>query len=626
MTSTTKGSSTTPDAGSGMRRDIGVIGLLFAGVGSIIGSGWLFGALNAATIAGPAAIFSWAIGAVMVLLIALCFAELGTMFPLSGGVVRFPHLSFGSFASYTLGWVNWIAAAAVAPIEVEGALQYATKYAPFTNAHDVGGETVHTLTGLGYVVAVLAMAIFVVINYYGVRWFARINNVAVWWKLAIILLVIAVFLFTSFHGDNFSSKGFATDGFHGVLTAIATGGIVFSFLGFRQGIELAGETNRPSRNIPVAVIGSVLLTGLIYIALQVAFIAAVSPGDLADGWSGISGHLANSFGPLAAVATAIGVGWLATLLYIDAVISPADTGLIYTTVTARLSFAMAKNGNAPKGLAKITSRGVPLVSLVLTFIVGLIVFLPFPSWQQLVGFITSATVLSFGSGPLVLAAMRRQMPAHPRPFRVPGGDVIPFLAFYCSNLVVYWAGWTTDWKLFVAVALGFIVLGIFHFTKTADTGNLDLRAGATWSLPWLAGLCLISYLGDFPEQSKHAGNTATITFGWGFVVLLALSALVYCLPFASGCRPPRSRRTWPRPPPRQPRRRRNSAGRPDLAHAVHTPCEVASDSAGPDLLLATPGRRVLGRPEPYAHLAAAREHYRRPSRRSPVAPGVQAKP
>src|SRR5437868_4561730 len=75
-----------------MRRDIGVVGLLFAGVGSIIGSGWLFGALNASAIAGPAAIFSWAIGAVMILVIGLCFAELGTMFPLSGGVIRFPHL------------------------------------------------------------------------------------------------------------------------------------------------------------------------------------------------------------------------------------------------------------------------------------------------------------------------------------------------------------------------------------------------------------------------------------------------------------------------------------------------------------------------------------------------------
>ena len=102
---------------------------------------------------------------------------------------------------------------------------------------------------------------------------------------------------------------------------------------------------------------------------------------------------------------------------------------------------------------------MPLVSLFLAFIVGLIVFLPFPSWQQLVGFITSATVLSFGSGPLVLAAMRRQLPDHERPFKVPFGDVIPFLAFYSSNLIVYWAGWDIDWKLFVAVALGFVVLG-----------------------------------------------------------------------------------------------------------------------------------------------------------------------
>ena len=163
-------------------------------------------------IAGPIAIFSWAIGAVMILLIALTYAELGVMFPLSGGVIRFPHLSFGSFASFTMGWVNWIAAAAVAPIEVEGALQYATKYAPFTAAHQVNGETVHTLTGLGYGVAVVAMAFFVVVNYYGVRWFARVNNVAVWWKLAVIITVVLAFLLTEFHSANFSSHGFSTDG------------------------------------------------------------------------------------------------------------------------------------------------------------------------------------------------------------------------------------------------------------------------------------------------------------------------------------------------------------------------------------------------------------------------------
>ncbi len=529
MTAVEKGPSAGPQARPGMRRDIGTVGLLFAGVGSIIGSGWLFGALKASEIAGPAAIFSWLIGGVMIMVIALVYAELGTMFPISGGVVRFPHISYGSFASYTMGWVTWIAAAAVAPIEVVGALQYATRYAAFTREHEVAGETVHTLTSLGYVVAIAAMAAFVVINYYGIRWFARVNNVAVWWKLGVLVVVIVAFMLTQFHGSNFTSHGFSTGGMHAIFTAIAGGGVVFSFLGFRQGVELAGETSNPKRNVPIAVIGSVLITALIYVLLQVAFIAAVEPSALSDGWSGVSGQLENSAGPLASIATTIGLAWLATLLYIDAVVSPADTGLIYTTVTGRLSYAMAKNGNAPRALARTTPRGVPLVSLLLTFVVGLIVFLPFPSWQQLVGFITSATVLSFGSGPVVLAAMRRQIPEHNRPFRLPGGDVLPFLAFYFSNLIVFWAGWATNWKLFTAVALGFVVLAVFYLTSRDSMPPMDWKAGASWTLPWLGGLCLISYLGDYPEQSKHAGNTSTIGFGAGFVVVLALSAFVYWL-------------------------------------------------------------------------------------------------
>src|SRR5690242_14402473 len=112
----------------GLRRDIGMIGLLFAGVGSIIGSGWLFGAFNAARDAGPAATVAWLLGAVMILMIALSYAELGAMFPISGGVVRYPHFAFGGFASYMSGWISWLAAASVAPIEVEAALQYATNY------------------------------------------------------------------------------------------------------------------------------------------------------------------------------------------------------------------------------------------------------------------------------------------------------------------------------------------------------------------------------------------------------------------------------------------------------------------------------------------------------------------
>src|ERR1700743_1624569 len=106
MTATANAGRTGGGESRHLRRDIGRIGLLFAGVGSIIGSGWLFGALNASQIAGPAAIFSWLIGAIMIMHIGLSYAELGAMFPITGGVIRFPHLSFGSFASFTMGWIN----------------------------------------------------------------------------------------------------------------------------------------------------------------------------------------------------------------------------------------------------------------------------------------------------------------------------------------------------------------------------------------------------------------------------------------------------------------------------------------------------------------------------------------
>ena len=93
-------------------------------------------------------------------------------------------------------------------------------------------------------------------------------------------------------------------------------------------------------------------------------------------------------------------------------------------------------------------------------------------------FITSATVLSFGSGPLVLAAMRREIPDQDRPFTLPFGDLIPFLALYSSNLIVYWAGWDKNWKLFLAVAFGFLVLAVFHLTSRGDLPAMDWRAGA----------------------------------------------------------------------------------------------------------------------------------------------------
>ena len=139
---------------------------------------------------------------------------------------------------------------------------------------------------------------------------------------------------------------------------------------------------------------------------------------------------------------------------------------------------MARNGNAPRSLERTTDKGVPLVGLIMAFVIGLIAFLPFPSWQQLVGFITSATVLSFASGPLVHASMRAQAPDQERPFRLPGGHLIPIVAFWGSNLIVYWSGWTTVWKLMIAVVIGFVLLGAFVGSGQMKDKSLDVRSGS----------------------------------------------------------------------------------------------------------------------------------------------------
>src|SRR6201982_1207006 len=112
MAAIAEGSGTTVRR-PGLRREIGLIGLLWASTGSIIGSGWLFGAQKALITAGPAAVISWVIGGVAILVLALVHAELGGMYPVSGGSARFPHYAFGGVAGASFGWVAWVNAARV---------------------------------------------------------------------------------------------------------------------------------------------------------------------------------------------------------------------------------------------------------------------------------------------------------------------------------------------------------------------------------------------------------------------------------------------------------------------------------------------------------------------------------
>jgi amino acid transporter len=504
--------------GDGLSRNIGFFGLLLTSEGSIIGSGWLFGALACATLGGPAAIIAWLIGSAAVILLALVHAELGGMFPVSGGTTRFPYYAFGGLAGASFGWFSWLQAVGTAPIEVEAAITYTSNYWHGLT-HTVNGTVV--LTGTGYLVATVMMALFVVANLFGIRYLVRANNAITTWKVIIPTLTIVVLFFTHFDTSNFTRAGFAPFGLHGVLTAVSDGGAVFALVGFEQAVQLGGESRNPQRDMPRAVIFSMLIGATIYLLLQVVFIGALPRGALAHGWGHIS--FTGIFGPFAGLAKGLGLGWLAYILYADAIIAPAGSGLIYTTTTSRITFGMSKNGHVPAVFERTNRSNVPVFGLIFTFLMGMLLFLPFPGWQKLVGFITSATVLMYAGAPLALGALRLQKPDAERPYRLPWAAALAPLSFISASLIIYWSGWEVVWKLMVAVVLGYVLMGISRMTHANPVRTPLDWAAAIWLWPYLAGLTLISYLGQFQ------GGRMNIPFYWDLVVVAVWSLIIYAL-------------------------------------------------------------------------------------------------
>ena len=377
------------------------------------------------------------------------------------------------------------------------------------------------LTGLGYLVATVLMALFVAVNLFGIRYLVRANNAITTWKVVIPTLTIVVLFFTHFDTSNFTAAGgFAPFGLHGVLRAVSDGGAVFALVGFEQAVQLGGESRNPQRDMPRAVIFSMLIGATIYILLQVVFIGALPHQALAHGWANIS--FEGIFGPFAGLAKGLGLGWLAYILYADAIIAPTGSGLIYTTTTSRITFGMSKNGHVPALFEKTTKKSnVPIFGLIFAFLMGMLLFLPFPGWQKLVGFITSATVLMYAGAPLALGALRHQKPHAERPYRLPWAPVLAPASFVSASLIIYWSGWEVDWKLMVAVVLGYVLMWISRVTNANPVHSpLDWSA-AIWLWPYLAGLTLLSFLGQF------GGGRETIPFYWDMVAVAAFSLVIY---------------------------------------------------------------------------------------------------
>ena len=474
-----------------LKQTAGPIGLMFASTTSMIGSGWLFGAYHAAKLAGPWSILSWVIGAAIIGLLALCFAELATMFPRSGALVHISHASHGAGLGRIWSWMLFLAYVAIPPVEAEAIVTYANNYLPFLVHPDTG-----VLTLIGFVVSVGLILILALLNLLAIRSLLNLNNVITWWKIFVPLATVVALIIVAWHPQNMTAAPGSYE-MSGIFIALPAAGVVFSFLGFRTAIELAGESSDPNRYMPFAVLGSVVLASVVYVGLQIAFIMALAPGQVAGGWDTL--NFVGDIGPFAGLAAGLGMTWLAAFLYIDAYVSPGGTGLLYLTGGSRILMANGQLGAGPAGLAKLSSQGVPWVGVLVMWAVGCLFLLPFPAWQKMVEYITSITVLTYGLGPVVLLCLRRNAPNAERPFRLKGAYVLAPISFILSNWIIYWAGFTTNSILFILIAVGFVVYALYyHLVAKRPSSEFGWRYIA-WVLPWFGGMWVLSGLGDIGD-------------------------------------------------------------------------------------------------------------------------------
>jgi amino acid transporter len=518
---------------SAIRRDVGAIALMFTGLGSIIGSGWLFGAWRAAQLAGPGAVYAWIIGAVVILFVAFTYAEQGAMFPESGGAVRYGHYSHGSLVGFVAGWAAWIAIVSVIPVEAEASVQYMSSW-PWDWTHDL---YVHAANGqgelstAGLAISALLVVVYFLVNFWSVKVFADTNSAITFFKLIVPAATAIALMVAGFHWENFRV------GIHGgahvtdiaaILTAVATSGIVFSYNGFQSPVNLAGEARNPGRSVPFAIFGSIALSTVVYLLLQVAFLGAVAPDHLKEGWAGLEYS-----SPFAQLALALNLNWLAILLYADAFVSPSGTGSTYTATTARMIYAMERSRTVPKVLGQVHPRyGIPRPAMWFNLAVSFVFLFFFRGWGKLAAVISVATIITYLVVPISVMVLRRTAPDLHRPLRVPGLPILAPVAFVLATLMLFWARWPHTGEIMLLLILPMPVYFFYQAKANWKDFGRQLR-GAWWLFAYLVAITVLSWAG-----SKQFEGHDYIGSPWDQLCVAIAALLFYFWGVRSGWQTP----------------------------------------------------------------------------------------
>ncbi len=439
-------------------RAMGALDLTALGVGAIIGTGiFVLTGVASADYAGPAVIISFTISGMAAGLAALCYAELASMVPVAGSAYTYTYAALGEIIAWLIGW-NIILEYLVAAGAV--AIGWSSYFNDFLKSLNLSLPRMLTSSGsdggIINLTAILITLIITLIAIKGTRDSVKATKIIVALKLTVVLLFIAVGAFNITPGNW---KPFAPFGFTGIMHAAAI--VFFAYIGFDAVAAAAEEVKNPSRDLPRGIIGSLIISTVLYILVSGVLTGMLKYTEL------------NTPSPITSALLATGIRWATAFVSVGALAGLTSVLLAVIFAQSRVFFAMSRDGLLPPVFSKVHSRfRTPYIN---TLIVGIAVsltaaFLPIDFLAQManIGTLSALAVVSLG-----VIVLRKTQPDLKRPFRVPWVPFLPFLSICFSVYLMANLPLITWIRFFLWIIIGLIVYffyGISH-SKLEKTGN-----------------------------------------------------------------------------------------------------------------------------------------------------------
>ena len=464
----------TDDPDHKLRKDLGALDLVVFGVGVIIGAGiFVLTGTVAASNSGPALSLSFLIAAIACGLAGLCYAEFASTVPVAGSAYTFSYASFGEFLAWIIGWdlvLEFTIGAAALSVSFSGYLQNLLAGTPLEVPADLGSAGEGFIDLPAVVIALVVMVLLI----RGTKLSSRVNQVIVAIKVAVVATVIVVGI-TLVDPGNWvpfipesqptpeSEGGFLQlplittllgiePGVFGIAGVISGAAIVFfAFIGFDVVATTAEEAKNPQRDVPIGILGSLVIVTVLYAAVSLVVTGVQDYRDIDP----------NDAAPLATAFDAAGVSWMGDLIAVGACVGLVAVAMILMMGQSRVAFAMSRDGLLPRGLARVHPRfGTPYR---ITLITGVVVaaIAGFVDLETLASLVNIGTLFAFILVSMGVAVLRRTRPDLPRSFKTPAVWVVAVLAtVLCVYLMLNLSGET--WLRFgIWMVIGVVVYALY---------------------------------------------------------------------------------------------------------------------------------------------------------------------